>query len=113
MLRAGRAAEPEKMTSSISLPRTDVGLVSPITQRSASNRLDLPQPLGPTTAVRPGSTKSSVGSTNDLNPESVSRVNFNEYAPPYAAAITSWPRENPTSLLKQSRAFPPLVRLHR
>src|SRR5690349_23244198 len=82
MLRAGRAAEPEKMTSSISLPRTDVGRVSPITQRSASNRLDFPQPLGPTTAVNPGSTKSSVGSTNDLNPESLSRVNFKEMRRP-------------------------------
>jgi len=76
MLRAGRPAEPEKITSSISLPRTDVGRVSPITQRRASNRFDLPQPFGPTTAVRPGSTWSSVGSTKDLKPESLSRVNF-------------------------------------
>src|SRR5271170_6256727 len=77
VLRAGLAAEPAKITSSISLPRTEVGRVSPITQRSASNRLDLPQPLGPTTAVSPGSTKSSVGSTKDLKPESLRRVNFN------------------------------------
>jgi hypothetical protein len=28
-------------------------------------------------AVRPGSIRSSVGSTKDLNPESLSRVNFN------------------------------------
>ena len=76
-LRAGRPALPAKITSSISLPRTEVGRVSPITQRRASNRLDLPQPLGPTTAVRPGSMKSSVGSTKDLKPESLSRVNFN------------------------------------
>src|SRR6476646_5133808 len=87
MLRAGRAADPEKITSSISLPRMDVGLVSPITQRSASNRLDLPQPLGPTTAVRPGSMKSSVGSTNDLNPESLSRVNFTGNATRASAAL--------------------------
>jgi len=84
VLRAGLAAEPAKITSSISLPRTEVGRVSPITQRNASNRLDLPQPFGPTTAVSPGSTKSSVGSTKDLKPESLSRVNFNRYAPPYA-----------------------------
>src|SRR5271170_5014977 len=84
VLRDGRAAEPAKITSSISLPRTEVGRVSPITQRSASNKFDLPQPLGPTTAVSPGSTKSSVGSTKDLKPESRSRVNFNECAPPYA-----------------------------
>jgi hypothetical protein len=49
------------MTSSISDPRTEVGRVSPITQRSASNRFDLPQPFGPTIAVRPGSMNSSVG----------------------------------------------------
>ena len=61
---------------------TDVGRVSPMTQRNASNRFDLPQPLGPTIAVSPGSRWSSVGSTKDLNPESLSRVNFNGNAPP-------------------------------
>ena len=76
MLRAGRTALPAKITSSISLPRIDVGRVSPMTQRSASNRLDLPHPFGPTMAVSPGSMKSSVGSTNDLKPENLSRVNF-------------------------------------
>src|ERR1700679_2778887 len=75
-LRAGRPALPEKITSSISAPRTEEGRVSPITQRMASNRFDLPQPLGPITAVMPGSMKSSVGSTKDLKPESLSRVNF-------------------------------------
>ena len=29
--------------------------LSPITQRRASTRFDLPQPFGPTTPVRPGS----------------------------------------------------------
>src|ERR1700710_259331 len=82
-LRAGRPEEPEKITSSISLPRTEEGRVSPITQRMASNRLDLPQPLGPITAVRPGSTKSSVGSTKDLKPESLRRVNFNSLCPSF------------------------------
>jgi hypothetical protein len=33
---------------------------SPITQRIASTRLDLPQPLGPTMPVRPGSIRKSV-----------------------------------------------------
>jgi hypothetical protein len=61
------------------------GRVSPITQRMASNKFDLPQPLGPITAVRPDSMKSSVGSTKDLKPESLSRVNFKKYAPPYAS----------------------------
>src|ERR1700733_7386910 len=82
MLRAGRPPEPAKITSSISPPRSEDGRVSPITQRIASNRLDLPQPLGPTTAVMPGSTNSSVGSTKDLKPDSLSLVNFNEMRRP-------------------------------
>src|SRR5437762_1943920 len=81
-LRAGRAVLPAKITSSISAPRSDVGRVSPMTQRSASKRLDLPQPFGPTIAVSPGSIRSSVGSTKDLNPESLRRVNFTRSAPP-------------------------------
>src|SRR5580704_18426036 len=81
VLRERRPALLAKITSSISEPRIDVGRVSPITQRSASKRFDLPHPLGPITAVRPGSMWSSVGSTKDLKPESLSRVNFNEYAP--------------------------------
>src|SRR5258708_8438713 len=87
MLRDGRPALPAKITSSISEPRIDVGLVSPITQRRASNRLDFPQPLGPTIAVKPRSIKSSVGSINDLNPESLSLVNLKRNAPPYACAL--------------------------
>src|ERR1700742_3655229 len=75
-LRAGPPAEPAKITSSISLPRPEEGRVSPITQRMASNRFDLPQPLGPITAVMAGSMNSYVGSTKDLKPESLSRVNF-------------------------------------
>ena len=76
MLRAGRSVVPEKITSSMPDARIDLYELSPITQRSASSRLDLPQPLGPTTPVRPGSIKRSVGSTKDLNPESLNRVNF-------------------------------------
>ncbi|ODN68029.1 hypothetical protein A6302_04344 [Methylobrevis pamukkalensis] len=39
-----------------------------MTQRRASTRLDLPQPFGPTTPVRPGWIRNSVGSTKDLKP---------------------------------------------
>ena len=49
---------------------------SPITQRSASTRFDLPQPFGPTTPVSPGSIRKSVGSTNDLKPIRRNRVSF-------------------------------------
>src|SRR5580704_5893635 len=76
LLRIGREPVPPKMTSSIPAPRIEVGRFSPITQRSASRRLDLPQPLGPTMPVNPGSMKNSVGSTKDLKPLSLRRVNF-------------------------------------
>src|SRR6187431_233314 len=60
------------MTSSIPPERIDLAEVSPMTQRIASSRLDLPQPLGPTTPVSPGSMRSSAGSTKLLKPASLS-----------------------------------------
>src|SRR5579862_5644503 len=75
-LRAGRLPEPAKITASISAARNDLWEVSPIAQRSASTRFDLPQPFGPTTPVRPGSIMKSVGSTNDLKPWRRRRVSF-------------------------------------
>src|SRR5262249_3390167 len=76
LLRPGRLVVPEKITSSMSAARSDLCEVSPITQRSASTRFDLPQPFGPTTPVRPGSIRKSVGSTKDLKPSRRSRVRF-------------------------------------
>jgi hypothetical protein len=75
-VRGGRLLVPEKMTSSMSAARIDLWEVSPMTQRSASTRFDLPQPFGPTTPVRPGSIRKSVGSTKDLKPISRRRVSF-------------------------------------
>ena len=74
-LRAGRVAAPAKITSSMPPPRIAVGRFSPITQRSASKRFDLPQPFGPTTPVSPSSITRSVGSTKLLKPFSRSREN--------------------------------------
>src|SRR5713226_4657442 len=74
-LRAGRVEVPPKMMSSISPPRMRFAEFSPITQRSASTRFDLPQPFGPTIPVMPGSIDNSVRSTKDLNPVRLSRVN--------------------------------------
>src|SRR5262245_27089711 len=76
MLRKGLVEVPAKITSSMSDARMFLVEFSPITQRSASSRFDLPQPFGPTTPVKPGSIRSSVGSTKDLKPDSRSRVNF-------------------------------------
>jgi chromosome segregation protein len=58
----------------IEAARQTLAEVSPITQRSASTRFDLPQPLGPTMPVMPGSIGISVESTKDLKPTSLSLV---------------------------------------
>jgi hypothetical protein len=80
-------AVPAKITSSIPSPRSDFGLPSPITQRMASRRFDLPQPFGPTTPVSPGSTRNSVGSTKLLNPLSFSRRIFTDAISGYAFTL--------------------------
>src|SRR6185295_11404437 len=46
-----------------------------VVHRPASTRFDLPQPLGPTMPVMPGSIRNSVASTNDLNPATRSLAN--------------------------------------
>src|SRR5690606_2496653 len=66
-----RAAEPEKITSVSESPRRRLAELSPITQRTASMMLDLPHPLGPTMPVMLVGRCSVVGSTNDLNPDSL------------------------------------------
>src|SRR5215468_8321260 len=76
LLRAGRVFEPEKITSSIDAARMDLCEDSPITQRNASTRFDLPHPFGPTTPVRPGSIRKSAGSTKDLKPIRRNRLSF-------------------------------------
>ena len=64
----GRPDVPAKMTSSILPPRSDLALASPMTQARASTTLDLPDPLGPTMQVIPGSSWSVVEDAKDLNP---------------------------------------------
>src|SRR5690606_24471939 len=81
VLRAGRVPEPEKMTSSIPEARMFLYELSPMTQRNASTRLDLPQPLGPTTPVSPRSITNSLGSTKDLKPTKRSLLNFMRACP--------------------------------
>ena len=68
----GRPAVPAKMTSSMDPPRRDLAPCSPITQASASTTFDLPEPLGPTTQVIPGSKLNVVADANDLKPRRVS-----------------------------------------
>src|SRR5688500_14575406 len=64
----GRPDVPAKMTSSILPPRRDLAPCSPSTQAIASTTLDLPEPLGPTTAVMPGSKRNVVAEAKDLKP---------------------------------------------
>ena len=54
--------------SSVLLPRKDLILCSPRTQRIASEILLLPEPLGPITVVIPGINSNFVLSAKDLNP---------------------------------------------
>src|SRR5690348_658423 len=68
----GRPAVPAKMTSSILPPRNALAPCSPSTQAIASTTLLLPDPLGPTTAVMPGSKRRVVADAKDLKPRSVS-----------------------------------------
>ena len=66
-----RPVVPAKMTSSILPPRSALAPCSPRTQLIASTTLDLPEPLGPTTHVMPGSKRSVVEDAKDLKPLSV------------------------------------------
>ncbi len=66
-----RPAVPAKITSSILPPRSALAPCSPSTQAMASTTLDLPEPLGPTTQVMPGSSFNVVAEAKDLKPFTV------------------------------------------
>src|SRR3954447_10990848 len=68
---------PAKMTSSILPPRRLFAPCSPITHASASTTLDLPEPLGPTMQVMPGSSCNDVDEAKDLNPLRVRLFRYN------------------------------------
>ena len=70
--RPVRLAVPAKMTSSIFADRRVRGPWAPRTQATASTMLDLPEPLGPTTTVTPGSNSRVEVSAKDLKPLRVS-----------------------------------------
>src|ERR1700749_1922860 len=73
----GREVVPAKTTSSILPPRSDLAPCSPMTQARASTMLDLPEPLGPTTQVMPGSRRSEVADAKDLKPRRVRLFRYN------------------------------------
>src|ERR1700687_3346739 len=85
------------MRSSTLLPRSRVGACSPRTQRMASTTLDLPHPLGPTTAVIPGEKPIVVESRNDLKPSN-SRLlrRMLPSPPPHHPPATNYPNKKPS-----------------
>ncbi len=68
MPRRGRVVLPVKIRSSVFLTRNSLYDCSPITQRTASATLLLPEPFGPTIAVTPRSKMKSVRFAKVLNP---------------------------------------------
>src|ERR1700690_187001 len=68
MLARGRCSEPEKIMSSVFLPRNNIYDCSPNTQRNESAMFDLPEPLGPTIAVMPLANSKTVREANVLYP---------------------------------------------
>src|SRR5690242_9396018 len=93
----GRPDVPAKITSSIFPPRSDLAPCSPITQASASTTLDLPEPLGPTTQVIPGSRRSVVEDAKDLKPRNVRLFKYKRPPIP-SATVDGWtapPRRPP------------------
>src|SRR5699024_7562235 len=72
----GRPAVPAKMTSSILPPRRVLAPCSPITHAMASTTLDLPEPLGPTMQVMPGSSFIDVAEAKDLKPFAVRLLTY-------------------------------------
>src|ERR1700749_21445 len=78
----GRDVGPAKTTSSILPPRSDFAPCSPMTQARASTMLDLPEPLGPTTQVMPGSRRSEAADANDLKPRRVRLFRYTGALPP-------------------------------
>jgi hypothetical protein len=68
MLSRAFLSEPEKITSLVFFERSMAKLCSPRHQRTASTTLLLPLPLGPTTAVIPGSKRNSVRRAKVLKP---------------------------------------------
>ena len=72
---------PLKMTSSIFAPLSALALCSPRTQRTASDTLLFPHPLGPTIAVIPGLNSSFVFCAKLLNPINSIDLRYNKLPP--------------------------------
>ena len=93
------------LTSSILLPRRVRVDCSPITQRMASEMLDLPEPLGPTTAVMSEPKASTVLSGKDLKPwishafKDNERTSLSSAGPPPSCRRGNHPQPGPGLIL--------------
>src|SRR5689334_13810600 len=88
-----RSRVPAKITSSMRTPRRLLADCSPSTQEIASEILDFPHPLGPTTAAMPSPGNfSSVRSQKDLNPRICSFLSFSNFL-----LLQEWPMVPPTT----------------
>src|SRR5271163_1147121 len=77
-----RSRVPEKITSSMREPRSDLADCSPSTQEIESAIFDFPQPFGPMIAAMPSPWNfSSVRSQNDLNPKICSFLSLSKITP--------------------------------
>src|SRR5215813_10156374 len=110
----GREEVPANTTSSILPPRRGLTPCSPMTQERASTTFDLPDPLGPTTQVMPGSNRRVVGEAKDLKPFSVRLLRCTESNPTADSATV---RETPPSGRRHPpnlrRRYPPTLGFHR
>src|SRR5579859_7558533 len=78
---------PEKIMSSLFLPRNWRMLCSPSTQRTASATFDFPAPFGPTTAVMPVLNSKVVFTAKLLKPNISNRLRYTAHSYPTSESI--------------------------
>src|SRR5690349_21149076 len=104
--RGARPVVPAKITSSILPPRRLLAPCSPITQDRASTTLDLPEPLGPTTQVMPGSKRRAVAEAKDLKPRRVRLFRCTARPPPHGDPTRHMKRALAAGLYRQCAVWP-------
>src|SRR5258708_24199976 len=99
---AARPEVPAETTSSILPPRSGLAACWPMTHESASTMFDLPDPLGPTTHVIPGSKRSVVAEAKDLNPRSVRVFRYTACSPHQPVLVASLRRAPPNPTVRHA-----------
>src|SRR5947209_6956146 len=96
---------PEKMISSLFLPRNWRMLCSPSTQRTASATFDFPAPFGPTTAVIPVLNSSEVRTAKLLKPSISKRLRYTESSVPLSRSVQLWNDDTTVKELRRDGVF--------